>query len=215
LYLGLLKIYVMLKQLDRGYYEDNDVLFLAPDLLGKLIVTDFEGIRTSAWITETEAYRAPEDKASHAFGNRRTKRTEIMFGPGGYSYVYLNYGIHHLFNIVTSKTGHAHAILIRAIWPLENAAIQLERRKTKKRIKKSLFDGPGKLSQALGIRTIHNGMDLCASKSSIRIFDAGKKYEAKEILSGPRIGIDYAEEWKDKYWRYLIKKDNAIFSEGL
>jgi len=118
-------------------------------------------------------------------------------------------------NIVTSKTGHAHAILIRAIWPLENAAIQLERRKTKKRIKKSLFDGPGKLSQALGIRTIHNGMDLCASKSSIRIFDAGKKYEAKEILSGPRIGIDYAEEWKDKYWRYLIKKDNAIFSEGL
>jgi len=195
-----------MKPLPRSYYEENDVLFLAKDLLGKVLYTKFNEQITSAWITETEAYRAPEDKASHAFGNRRTKRTETMFGPGGYAYVYLNYGIHHLFNIVCGPRETAHAVLIRGIQPLKNVELQLKRRqKEGEQIKESFFNGPGKLTQALGILTLHNGIDLCDKNSPIQIHDHGQSFQENEIIKGPRVGIDYAEEWVDKPWRFQVK----------
>jgi DNA-3-methyladenine glycosylase len=199
--------------LDRTYFERNDVVFLAKDLLGKLIVTDFGKVRTSAWITETEAYRAPEDKASHAYGNRRTKRTETMFGHGGHAYVYLNYGIHHLFNIVTGPKETAHAVLIRGIMPFENALEQMKRRKKAGDPMNVLFyNGPGKLTQGLGIRTGHNGLDLCAENSPVRVYDRGLEVSDQLIKVAPRIGIGYAEEWVGKPWRFLVN-DHRLFMQ--
>lgn len=193
----------MMQQLKRPYFEELDVVDLARDLLGKLIITEFEGLLTSAWITETEAYRAPEDKASHAYGNRRTKRTETMFGPGGHAYIYLNYGIHHLFNVVSGQKEIPHAVLIRAILPFENAALQMKRRgKSGNPLDPACYNGPGKLSQALAIRRDQNGMDLCQSASFIKIFDAGKTISKNEIITGPRVGIEYAQEWKEMPWRF-------------
>jgi DNA-3-methyladenine glycosylase len=192
-------------QLTRSYFEDNDVVYLAKDLLGKLIRTTFDGITTSALIIETEAYRAPEDKASHAFGNRRTKRTETMFGRGGHAYIYLNYGIHHLLNIVTGPMDIAHAVLIRAVYPWENVDVQfLRRKRIGQALDLSMYNGPGKLTEALGIRTDHNAIDLCLPESPIRIFDHKIAFSVEEIQSGPRIGIDYAEEWVNKPWRFTL-----------
>lgn len=198
-------------QLDRAYFENNDVVFLARDLLGKLLVTEFEGVLTSGWIVETEAYRAPEDKASHAYGNRRTKRTETMFGLGGHAYVYLNYGIHHIFNIVSGPKGMAHAILIRGIVPHENPELQLRRRgKAGNPFDPKLFNGPGKLTQALGIKTVHNGMDLCMEESQIRILDIGLILQPDQIAVTSRIGIDYAEEWVKKPWRFVVRDGGGL-----
>lgn len=194
-------------QLTRSYFLNPDVVFLARDLLGKIIRTDFNGAICTGMITETEAYRAPEDKASHAYKNKRTKRTEVLFGPGGYAYVYLNYGIHHLFNLVTGPEGMAHAVLIRGIVPINNIEIQMKRRK--KPVNKGpmvqLFNGPGKLSQALGITTLHTGLDLCDTHCPIQILDAGIIYHDAQIWAGPRIGIDYAEEWASVPWRFMVK----------
>jgi DNA-3-methyladenine glycosylase len=193
----------MMQQLTRKYFEEQDVVDLAKDLLGKLLFTEFDGVVTSGWITETEAYRAPEDKASHAYNNRRTRRTECMFGPGGRAYIYLNYGIHHLFNVVSGPRELPHAVLVRAILPFENASLQLKRRRKRGDCSDPKFyDGPGKLSQALAIHTDQNGIDLCASDSPIRIYDIGTSIADEEILCGPRVGIDYAEEWKDLPWRF-------------
>ena len=193
--------------MDRAYFEQEDVVYLARNLLGKLIRTNMGGVATSAWITETEAYKAPEDRASHAFGNRRTSRTEVMFGPPGHAYVYLNYGIHHLFNVVTGPEDMAHAILIRAVLPRENQEIQLQRRGKKQAdsIDPEWFNGPGKVSQALGIRTDHNGLDLCSASGLIQIMDEGVKLSEHQALERPRIGIDYAGDWKEKPWRFTLR----------
>ena len=119
------------------FYTRPDVVQVAKDLLGKYLVTNFEGQVTSGKIVETEAYRAPDDRASHAFGNRRTARTEVMFAEGGHAYVYLCYGIHHLFNVVTGPSEMAHAVLVRAVQPVDNVELMLARR---------LTAGPGSLT---------------------------------------------------------------------
>jgi DNA-3-methyladenine glycosylase len=116
------------QRLPADFYLRTDVVQIARELLGKVLVTAFDGHRTAARISETEAYRAPDDRASHAFGNRRTARTEVMFQPGGRAYIYLCYGIHHLFNVVTAPADVAHAVLVRAAEPLEGEAIMRERR---------------------------------------------------------------------------------------
>ena len=202
-----------MSQLKQDYYREHDVVFLAEDLLGKLILTNIGGQTCSGYITETEAYRAPEDKASHAFANRRTKRTETLFGPCGHAYIYLNYGIHHLFNIVCAAEGLAHAVLIRAIFPAKNVDIQLVRRKHNnvKAPYKGIFNGPGKLTQALGIKTELNGINLCTAGSPIRIFESN--FDIKEDFKSTtaRIGIDYAEEWIEKPWRFLINQPDLLF----
>ena len=134
-----------MKKLPKSFYTRTDVVQISKDLLGKHLVTNFDGQRTVGKIVETEAYRAPDDKACHAHLNRFTKRTQVMFEEGGVAYVYLCYGIHHLFNIVTAKEGMAHAILVRGIEPVENVELMMERRGMDK-LKTQLTAGPGVLS---------------------------------------------------------------------
>ena len=191
------------KKLDKAFYTRTDVVQISQELLGKYLVTNINGQLTSGKIVETEAYRAPDDKACHAYNNRRTGRTEIIFAEGGKAYVYLCYGIHHLFNVVTAKKEMAHAILVRAVEPVDNIETMLERRNMKKP-QRRLSAGPGTLTQALGIRTAHSGIDLTAANSPIWIEDRGETISPKNIIASPRVGIDYAEECAGWPWRFRI-----------
>jgi DNA-3-methyladenine glycosylase len=197
--------------LDESFYQDRDVLKLGEELLGKFLCTNIDGIYTSGKIVETEAYRAPEDKASHAYGNRRTSRTEVMFHPGGQAYVYLCYGIHHLFNVVTGPEGQAHAILIRAIEPVDGIDEMLKRRQMRKTAYQ-LTSGPGVLTRALGITTQWNGSWLTSGKH-IWIEDRNTGISGKDVLKSPRVGVDYAEECAAWDWRFRIK-DNPWCSRA-
>ena len=198
-----------MKRLSSSFYQRDDVVQIAKDLLGKSLVSFFDGIRTAGIIVETEAYRAPDDKACHAYGNKRTKRTEIMFWEGGHAYVYLCYGIHHLFNVVTSTKDTAHAILIRAIEPTEGISTMLQRRQLQK-IAPRLSAGPGTLSKALGIRTEHTGLSLLAKDSPIWIEDTGLSYSENEIIASPRVGVTYAEECALWDWRFQVKGNRWV-----
>lgn len=195
----------MSKILPLKYYQTNDVLSLSQDLLGKFLMTCINGKRTGGMIVETEAYRAPEDRASHAFGNRRTKRNEAMYLAGGVSYVYRCYGIHSLFNIVTNIENIPHAILVRAIEPIEGIEEMLLRR-NKERLERTLTAGPGALAQALGIDIMHNCLPLTGK--IIWIEDRGIKIDLNDIVAGPRIGVDYAGEDALLPWRYRIKNNS-------
>lgn len=188
-------------KIPKEFYLRSDVVKISKELLGKVLCTYIDGRYTSGIITETEAYNGIIDKASHAYNNRRTNRTEVMFGEGGVAYVYLCYGIHYLFNIVTNYHDHPHAILVRAIKPLEGIDIIMERRKAKKLTAKMTI-GPGTISQALGITTKHTGVDLTGNL--IWLEDRGIKVKPKDIIIGPRVGIDYAEEHKDLPYRFRI-----------
>ncbi len=181
-----------------SFYIGRNALQAAWDLLGLALTTEFDGVRTTGIITETEAYMGVNDRASHAYGGRRTARNEVMYADGGVAYVYLCYGIHHLFNVVVQESGVPHAVLIRAIHPIEGQEAMLERRSTKK----LTTGGPGTLTQALGIRTSHNGEDLGTGR--IRIIDVGVKASKKHIITGPRIGVDYAGEDALLPYRYWI-----------
>jgi len=196
-------------KLSKEFYLQEDVLKISKELLGKFLFTNIDNKLTGGMITETEAYRAPEDKASHAFGGKRTARTEIFYEEGGISYVYLCYGIHHLFNIVTNKNEVPHAILIRAIEPLEGMNHMMVRR-NKTKVSPPLTSGPGSMSQALGINKEYNKIDLQGNK--IWLEDRGVKIAKNEILAGPRIGVDYAAEYASKPWRFGIK-DNSWISK--
>lgn len=166
------------------------------------VISQFDHQITVGKIVETEAYKAPEDKASHAFGNKRTSRTEVMFGPAGSAYVYLCYGIHHMFNIVSGPEQTAHAILIRAIEPILGIDIMLERR-SMNTLRPQLTAGPGVLTKALGIHKRNTGLNLFDKESPIWLSEA--KDRDFEIIASPRVGIDYAEEWIDTPWRFRIK----------
>jgi len=198
-------------KLEKDFYLSENVVEISKDLLGKYLFTKIEGKLTAGIITETEAYAGEIDKASHAYNNRRTSRTEIMFADGGVSYVYLCYGIHHLFNIVTNYKNVPHAVLVRAIKPAVGIKTILERRNikpTKENIKliesgkKKIAKGPGTVSQALGIRTKHSGLDL--SGNTIWIEDKGIKINKKEIIAGPRVGVDYAGEDAKLPYRFIV-----------
>ncbi len=191
-------------QLQKDFYLPDDVVQIARDLLGKFLITEIEGERTVGKIVETEAYRAPEDKASHAYGNRRTPRTEVMFAEGGKAYVYLCYGIHHLFNVVTSVAGIPHAVLIRAVEPVENVELMLLRRGMEA-LKPRLTAGPGALAQAMGITTIYSGIDLTSKNSPIWIQDRGVKMKKEEIIASPRVGVGYSQEWAAIPWRFRVQ----------
>ncbi len=188
----------------RAFFLSEDVVSISQNLLGKFITTHFDGILTSGMIVETEAYRAPDDKACHAYQNKRTKRTETMFQQGGTAYVYLCYGIHHLFNIVTGMEGMAHAVLIRAIEPVENTEQMLLRRSMNS-LKPQLTAGPGVMSKALGINTSHDGYDLCTPDGLISIEDRGIIIKKENIIASPRVGVGYAEECAAWPWRFRIK----------
>jgi DNA-3-methyladenine glycosylase len=191
-----------MKVLSLDYYKHPDVLFLSQDLLGKFLFTQIGSDLTGGMIIETEAYRAPDDRASHAYANRKTKRNAVMFNEGGVAYVYLCYGIHALFNVVTGSEGTPHAILIRALEPVTGVNKMLERRK-KTKLVRGLTHGPGALSQALGITTKHNGQSLAGP--TIWIEDQGVVISPKEIITSSRIGVDYAGEDALLPWRFCIK----------
>jgi DNA-3-methyladenine glycosylase len=185
-----------------SFYLRTDVVQIAQDLLGKVIITNINGQITAGRISETEAYRAPDDRACHAYGNKRTARTETMFAQGGCAYIYLCYGIHHLFNVVTAPKDVAHAVLIRAIQPIDGQEFMLERRKIKK-VNPKLSAGPGTLSQALGITTALNGISLLSTESEICIYDDGFVLDKNLMQIGKRIGVDYAGEcaaWEWRFW---------------
>lgn len=188
------------KKIPRSYYQTTDVVGLAMDLIGKEIHTIFSGIHCSAIISETEAYAGEIDRASHAYGGRKTKRTRIMYEAGGVSYVYLCYGIHHLFNVVTGPEEIPHAILIRGIIPKSGIGT-MEDRRNKKRSQKGFSSGPGTLTTALGIRTTHSNLDLCSE--IIWLEEANFNVKSSEIKIGPRIGIDYAGEDALLPYRFL------------
>ncbi len=193
-----------------SFYQRDDVVKIARELLGKVLVTRIGGELTAGMITETEAYAGVGDRASHAFGGRRTSRTEIMYAPGGVAYVYLCYGIHHLFNVVTHDKDVPHAILIRGVEPLDGIDIMLERRK-KERLDPTLTAGPGALSEALGIRTEHTGLSLLGD--TIYIEDRGIKVPKKDIVAATRVGVAYAREDALRPYRFYIG-GNRFVSKG-
>ena len=189
--------------LSRSILLSEDVVSIARELIGKEIVTSIEGIHCRARITETEAYRAPEDRASHAYGNRRTARTETMFAEPGTAYIYLCYGIHHLFNVVTGPGGTAHAVLIRAVEPIDNIEAMLARRNFSKSVP-ALTAGPGRWTLAMGITTALNGIHLLHEESPVQLFTGRGLLSGEEIRTSPRIGVDYAGESAAWPWRFFI-----------
>lgn len=187
-----------------SFYQNEDVVSVAQQLLGKLLVVNKNGTIRSGIITETEAYRAPEDKASHAYKYRRTTRTEVMYLPGGHAYVYLCYGIHRLFNVVTGPENVPHAVLIRSFEPVEGTDFMLDSRKIST-LEPRLSSGPGSVSAAMGIEMTDNGSELWNSESKISIYEHPGVTKSLDVAAGPRIGIDYALEWTEKNWRFWIR----------
>lgn len=194
-------------KLDRDFYDRDDVVAIGRELLGKVLCTRQDGRLTTAIICETEAYAGVSDRASHAYGGRRTKRTEPMFGPGGSAYVYLCYGIHHLFNVVTGGRGIPHAVLVRAAVPGKGLETILERR-GRARVDRTLMNGPGTVSQALGITTSMTGLSLTGRQ--IWLEDRGFAVDPAAVLTGPRIGVDYAGS--DAALPYRFRVDPGSFA---
>lgn len=190
-------------RLTTDFYRRDDVVEISRALLGKVLCTRVRGVLTKAIITETEAYAGVTDRASHAWGGRRTRRTEPMYAEGGTAYVYLCYGIHHLFNVVTNVEGIPHAVLIRAGRPLAGTATMLRRRK-KAAVDSTLLGGPGSVAQALGIRTTMTGTSLLGER--IWIEDHGIEMAAGSILAGPRVGVDYAGEDAALPYRFVASR---------
>jgi len=191
-----------MEKLPDAFYDRPGVVTVARELLGKNLITVFDGRRTSGRIVEVEAYNGVVDRASHAWSGRRTRRTEVLFGPAGVAYVYLIYGIHHLFNVVTNQRDVPHAILVRALEPMEGIPVMLERT-GKKKLDHTLTRGPGNLSRALGLRTTHTGTSLVGAE--IFIADDGWRPRRSEIVATPRIGVDYAGEDAELPYRFYIK----------
>jgi DNA-3-methyladenine glycosylase len=191
-----------IKKLDNSFYSRPGVVTIARQLLGKILVTEFDGKRTSGRIVETEAYNGVIDRASHAWSGRRTARTEVMYATGGRAYVYLIYGIHHLFNVVTNKQDTPHAVLVRALEPMEGIPVML-RRTGKTVADHTLTRGPGNLSRAMGLLTLHTGALL--SGDEIYIGDDGFRPRRSDIVAGPRIGVDYAGEDAKLPYRFFIR----------
>ena len=186
----------------------QDTVELARKLLGTLLVhSTAEGI-AAGMIVETEAYVGAIDKACHAWQNR-SERTEIMYHDGGYAYVYLIYGMHHCFNVVTGPPGEGNAVLIRALEPVIGIDLMQRRRNTK--LLRNLCNGPGKVCEALGITKNEYGTDLCSADSPLRLL----KYRYipdKLIAASPRINVAYAEEAAAWPWRFYVK-DNLYVSK--
>jgi DNA-3-methyladenine glycosylase len=196
------------KKLPREFYTRTNVLTVARQLLGqRLVVPAQNGTRVAGMIVETEAYRGPQDRASHAYGGRRTIRTETMYRIGGTAYVYFVYGMYYQFNVVTNLNEIPHAVLVRALEPVEGIELMRERRPGQS--DHNLTNGPGKLCIALGIDRKLDRADLLGD--GVWIEEGGKRIMPSVIACGPRVGVDYAGEWVDKPWRFWIR-DNPFVS---
>lgn len=195
------------KKLPPSFYQRADVVAITKDLIGKIAVTNFDGQLTAGRIVEAEAYNGPHDKAAHSYGNRRTNRTEVMFSAGGVAYIYLCYGIHQMFNIVTNEQDIPNAILIRALEPIIGIDIMLQR--SNKTIHGAdLTRGPGNVAKALGLHTRHSGMGLQCDE--VYIADDGLKYPEDQIVTTKRIGVDYAEEDALLPYRFIVKGNKYV-----
>lgn len=192
--------------LARDFYA-RPVLSVAKACIGKLLVHRTEQGLVAGRIVESEAYRGPEDRAAHSYAGRRTARTEVMFGPPGFAYVFFVYGMHYQFNLVTTKDGAPHAVLIRAVEPVVGVELMAQRRKLPPSARE-LSNGPGKLCQALGIGRECYGVDLCGSKLFLAEGPSVRSVSAK------RIGIDYAGDWAEKPWRFYDPKSRYVSRAG-
>ena len=189
-------------------YKDANVVRIARNLLGKQLWTNFNNKLTAGLIVEVEAYCGATDRASHAYPNKKTSRTKIMYNSGGVAYVYLVYGMHHLFNIVTNVEGSADAVLIRAIEPVIGEEVMKDRR-NHYQSNKLLTGGPARLSQALGITVEHNKTSLQGEEIWLT---EGKHYNGSEIITSSRIGVEYAGADALLPWRFHIN-DNKYVSK--
>lgn len=195
------------KKLPPSFYERTDVVHVTKNLLGKILVTNFDGTVTAGRIVEAEAYNGPHDKAAHSYNNRRTKRTEVMYAHGGVAYIYLCYGIHQMFNIVTNVKDVPNAILIRALEPILGIETML------KRCNKTVhgYDitrGPGNVGKALGIHTNQSGTSL--QSDELYVADDGFRYSEEEIAVTPRIGVEYSGEDALLPYRFIVKGNKYV-----
>ncbi len=193
-------------KLNSNFYTRDSVTLIARELLGKVIFTFIDRNLSAGIITETEAYAGIKDKASHAYNNRRTARNEVMYEEGGVAYVYLCYGIHHLFNIVTNKKSIPDAVLLRGILPINGIKV-MENRSGKNLTGMDIIAGPGKTSKALGITVNHNKESLIGNL--IWIEDFGYNPDRNDILTGRRIGVAYAGEDAFLPYRFLLSRKAA------
>lgn len=192
----------MNKKLSKDFYQRDETLKIAIELLGKDIFTRIDGKLCGGKIVETESYCGPEDRGSHAFNDRKTPRNEMMFKAGGLVYMYICYGIHDMLNIVTGKEGSSHAILIRALEPHTG----LETMKNRRNIYNNnirLCKGPGALTKALGLNKTHNGTDI--ESNEIWISDANNSIPGDLIMSSARIGMNFEGPFKLIPWRFYLK----------
>jgi DNA-3-methyladenine glycosylase len=192
-------------KLEQSFYQRKDVTKIARDLLGKALFTRQGGKTTGGIIVETEAYSNVE-RGCHAYQNRMTARNEIMFGEGGHAYVYLCYGIHNLFNVVTNTEGEADAVLIRALEPIEGVATMKDRMKVMSESR--ITSGPGKLTKALGIDRSLNGQSLWSRH--VWLGDLGEKIANDQVVRSPRIGIDYAGPDALLPWRFTLRNNKWV-----
>jgi DNA-3-methyladenine glycosylase len=190
-----------MKKLPHAFYLQHDVVHIAQQLIGKVLVTAWNDTVTSGRIVETEAYAGTIDKASHAYKGR-TPRTAVMFAEGGTAYVYLCYGIHQMFNIVTNVEGVPHAVLIRALEPLQGVELMLERT-GKKILDATITRGPGNVGKALGFHTSQTGLSL--QSHALFIADDGYIVDEESIRASPRIGVAYAAEDALLPYRFYLK----------
>lgn len=195
------------QKLPLSFYDRSNVKQIARDLIGKILVSDFDGQFCCGRIVETEAYAGETDRASHAWNGRRTNRTAIMYGPPAKAYVYLCYGIHRLFNVVTNKAGLPHAVLVRALEPIAGIAHMLKRT-GKPRADYTLTRGPGNLARALGIELAHTGTDLTGNE----LFLASDEWQPgrHKIRTTPRIGVDYAGADALLKYRYILENNPYV-----
>lgn len=191
-------------KLARDFFE-RDTLIVARELLGKYLVHKTNEGETRGKIVEVEAYIGPNDAAAHTYKSLRSNRTEIIFGPGGFAYIYLIYGMYYCFNIVTNITEKPEAVLVRALEPVDGLELMKMRRKVDDIHK--LCSGPGKLCSAMGITKANNGADLCGNH--LFILD-NTSISKNQIVSTPRVNVDYAEEAKDYPWRFIIKGSKFV-----
>ena len=193
-------------KLTDSFYRRTSVVKIARELLGKVLFTNVNGIITAGMIVETEAYSWKE-KGCHAYGAKKTNRNAVMFEGGGHTYVYLCYGMHYLFNIVTNETNIPEAVLIRAVQPVHGIDEMLIRRGNLKN-EFHLTSGPGKLTKALGIDRKLNGKFLMGNE--VWVEDAGNRVSSRDIVKGPRIGIDYAGEDARLPWRFTLSGNDWL-----
>ncbi|MGV3684922.1 MAG: DNA-3-methyladenine glycosylase [Daejeonella sp.] len=197
----------MANKLPLEFYRQDDVLLVARQLLGKHLYSFVDGQLTGGIIIETEAYKGPEDRGSHAYNNKRTARNEMMYAPGGVAYMYICYGIHDMLNIVTGLAETSHAALIRAVEPIEGVGIMRARRNVFNDDRR-LCQGPGALTKAMGLTKLHNGTDL--QGDTIWLEDRGLHFIDDQVHASARVGMNFDGPYKTIPWRFYLRGSQYV-----